>query len=98
MPKSKGEKGKAGKQKINIVAALILAAFTFLSISFHWFANLNLPLQDAVYQRENSVDSSIKIIAIDEKTLEALGQFETWTREPYAELIEILDGTGMRPG
>ncbi|MCC8017201.1 MAG: adenylate/guanylate cyclase domain-containing protein [Lachnospiraceae bacterium] len=95
MPERKRE--TASKRKINIAAALILTVFTFLSISFHWFANLNLILQDAVYQRENSVDSSIKIIAIDEKTLDALGQFETWTREPYAELIEILDGSGYAP-
>ncbi|MCD8218650.1 MAG: adenylate/guanylate cyclase domain-containing protein [Clostridiales bacterium] len=97
MRRGKGNGKKENKKKINIAAALVLAIFTFLSISGHWFANLNLTLQDAVYQRENSVDSSIKIIAIDEKTLDALGQFETWTREPYAELIEILDGGEYAP-
>ena len=43
------------------------------------------------------MDPSIKIIAIDEKTLEALGQFETWTREPYAELIELLNDSEYAP-
>ena len=73
--------------KRNMIAALLLAIFTFTAVYFQWFTSLNLLLQDAIYQRENPVDPSIKIIAIDEKTLEALGQFETWTREPYAELI-----------
>ena len=83
--------------KRNMIAALLLAIFTFTAVYFQWFTSLNLLLQDAIYQRENPVDPSIKIIAIDEKTLEALGQFETWTREPYAELIELLNGSEYAP-
>lgn len=80
-----------------MIAALLLAILTFTAVYFQWFTSLNLLLQDAIYQRENPVDPSIKIIAIDEKTLEALGQFETWTREPYAELIELLNGSEYAP-
>lgn len=83
--------------KKNMIAALLLAILTFTAVYFQWFTSLNLLLQDAIYQRENPVDPSIKIIAIDEKTLEALGQFETWTREPYAELIELLNGSECAP-
>ena len=83
--------------KKNMIAALLLAILTFTAVSFQWFTSLNFLLQDAIYQRENPVDPSIKIIAIDEKTLEALGQFETWTREPYAELIELLNGSEYAP-
>lgn len=83
--------------KKNMSAALLLAILTFTAVYFQWFTSLNLLLQDAIYQRENPVDPSIKIIAIDEKTLEALGQFETWTREPYAELIELLNGSEYAP-
>ncbi|MCD8364669.1 MAG: adenylate/guanylate cyclase domain-containing protein [Clostridiales bacterium] len=97
MQKVKGNGKRARNRKINIAAALILAVFTFFSVFCCWFANLNLTLQDAIYQRENSVDASIKIIAIDEETLDALGQFETWTRDIYAELIEILDGGDYAP-
>ena len=97
MQKGRRNGKKECKQKKNIAAALVLAVFAFLSVSCHWFANLNLTLQDAVYQRENSVDASVKIIAIDEKTLDALGEIDTWTREVYAELIEILDGGEYAP-
>lgn len=83
--------------KKNMIAALLLAILTFTAVYFQWFTSLNFLLQDAIYQRENPVDPSIKIIAIDEKTLEALGQFETWTREPYAELIELLNGSECAP-
>ena len=83
--------------KKNMIAALLLAILTFTAVYFQWFTSLNFLFQDAIYQRENPVDPSIKIIAIDEKTLEALGQFETWTREPYAELIELLNGSEYAP-
>lgn len=74
----------------NLFAALIVGIVVFLAVAYGWFYSLNRSLQDSVYQRENKVDSAIKIIVIDEKTLEKLGQFENWTREPYARLIETL--------
>ncbi len=79
------------KNKKNLASALLIGILTFAAVYFQWFAGLELSLQDSVYQRENAADPSIKIIAIDEKTLKALGQFENWTREPYAKLIELLD-------
>ena len=88
---------KLVNNKKNMIAALLLAILTFTAVFFQWFTSLNLLLQDSIYQRENPVDPSIKIIAIDEKTLEALGQFETWTREPYAELIELLNESEYAP-
>ena len=88
---------KLVNNKKNMIAALLLAILTFTAVFFQWFTSLNLLLQDSIYQRENPVNPSIKIIAIDEKTLEALGQFETWTREPYAELIELLNGSEYAP-
>lgn len=75
----------------NLMAACVLGILTFLSIAFQWLSGLDLMLQDVVYQRPEAVDNRIKVIAIDEKTLEALSPFETWTREPYAQLIETLN-------
>lgn len=85
------------KNKKNLIASCIIAMLAFFAVYFQWFSSLNLLLQDSVYQRENAANPSIKIIAIDEKTLEALGQFETWTREPYAKLIEILNQEEYMP-
>lgn len=75
----------------NLGAACILGVLTFCAVCFQWFSSLNLLLQDIVYQRSEQVNPNIKVIAIDEKTLQALGPFETWTREPYAQLIETLN-------
>ena len=80
----------SGKLKSLAVAAA-LGVLTFLAVFFQWFSSLDLLLQDGIYQRPGTVDGNIKVVAIDEKTLEALGPFETWTREPYAQLIQTLN-------
>ncbi len=84
-------------QKRNILASAVLAVLTFLAVCFGWFPTLELSLQDPVYQSPGRADPAIKLIAIDEKTLDALGQFEAWTREPYARLIHILNQEGNAP-
>lgn len=86
-----------GKYIKMIVAALVIALLAFLIVWFQWFPRTELALQDAVYQRREAIHPGIKIIAVDERTLSALGQFETWTREPYARLIELLNGSGYPP-
>ncbi len=84
----------------HVTVALVLGMLTFLAIYFDWFSGWNLSLQDTFYQQENRVDSSIKLIVIDEKTLDKLGPFERWTREPYAELLDTLykDGSPRAVG
>ena len=48
-------------------------------------------LKDALYQKPRGVQSNIKIIAIDEKTLDRLGRIDTWSRQTYADLINTLN-------
>ncbi len=86
-----------GKFLRSVTAALLIGLAVYLSVSLQWFPRADLALQDAVYQQGGAVNPNIKIIAIDERTLSALGQFETWTREPYARLIERLNGSGFPP-
>ncbi len=47
-------------------------------------------LADRLYQSARAIDNDIKIIAIDEKTLDALGPFGSWDRQVYADLIDAL--------
>lgn len=46
--------------------------------------------EDLIYQRGYSVPSDIKIIAIDNATLEKLGPYSGWDRFVFADLINIL--------
>lgn len=69
-------------------AAIFVAAFLF---SFYdVFSSFDSILQDKVYQNPRGINNKIKIIAIDDKTLETIGPFGTWSRSVYADMINIL--------
>ena len=45
---------------------------------------------DSVYAQLKGTDRHIKIIAVDEETLDAYGNFQQWSRKKAAELTELL--------
>ena len=47
-------------------------------------------MEDVLYRRPAGSSKNIKIIGVDEKTINAYGKFENWSREKLAELIEVL--------
>lgn len=79
--------------KKNLVLAieiLIIGLMTFMLCYTDAFYSLDSLYKDKLYQQPRAVDPTIKIIAIDEKTMEALGPFGTWPRSTYAEILDIL--------
>ncbi|MBP3621643.1 MAG: adenylate/guanylate cyclase domain-containing protein [Lachnospiraceae bacterium] len=75
----------------DLVESLIVIALVFLLTITNLFSHLDYMLKDALYQIPRGVSSQIKIIAIDDKTLEELGPINTWSRQYYADLINILN-------
>lgn len=75
----------------DLLEAVIVMALVFIFTVTNLFSPLDYMLKDAVYQIPRGVSSQIKIIAIDEKTLEELGPIHTWSREYYGQLIQILN-------
>lgn len=82
--------------RTTVVSALVVFLFAVLTYTtgtggtFHYIEN---PLRDAlgaknVWQREP--DTKIKILKIDSKSLDAIGQFP-WDRSVYADVIEKLE-------
>ena len=69
---------------------VVMFLVIFLTIT-NLFSSLDYMLKDALYQIPRGVDNDIKIIAIDERTIEELGQINTWSRDYYAKLIEALN-------
>lgn len=69
---------------------LVMFLVIFLTVT-NLFSSLDYMLKDALYQIPRGVDNDIKIIAIDERTIEELGQINTWSRDYYAQLIEVLN-------
>ncbi|WP_127585169.1 CHASE2 domain-containing protein [Paenibacillus koleovorans] len=80
--------------RTSIIAAIVIALISVLSYttgtggSFHYVEN---PLRDALsgVMQQHEPDTQIKIIKIDSKSLEAIGQYP-WDRTVYANLIEKL--------
>ena len=70
------------------ILLIILAVFITLSR----FPNeLEVIAEDALYQKAEAIPDKIKIIAIDETTLDELGPYSEWDRALFAELIDKLN-------
>lgn len=82
---------KKGMIRDYIEAAVVFLIVLLLSVT-NLLSPLDYILKDGLYQIPRGVDSRIKIIAIDEATLEELGPIQTWSRSYYADLIRILNG------
>jgi adenylate cyclase len=52
---------------------------------------------DALYYPKTPASNTIKIIAMDEKTLQEYGNNRTWNRDIWAQLIETLNSTDYDP-
>lgn len=73
-----------------ILISVAASVLTFILAYSGIFARLDYILTDALYQKPVVLNNDIKIIAIDEKSMNELGSYDTWGREYYAELLNIL--------
>lgn len=76
----------------DLAEAVVIFFVVFLFAVTNLLSAMDYILRDTLYQLPRGVDSRIKIIAIDEATLEALGPINTWSRSYYADLIQKLNG------
>lgn len=79
------------KRSIQLGVILFLAITCGVMTYFESFFTWDHVITDYLYQRAGYVEPSIKIIAIDEKTLAEYGTFGTWSRQRYADLINTID-------
>ena len=75
----------------DIFESLIIFVLIFFMTVINPFSSIDYMLKDLLYQIPRGVSTQIKIIAIDEKTLEELGPINTWSRQYYADLIYMLN-------
>ena len=74
-----------------IIESVIAGALVFILTVFNVLSPLDYMIRDRLYQIPRGIDSNIKIIGIDERTLDAYGPIQTWSRKRYAQLIEKLN-------
>lgn len=79
--------------KTPLVFLLFTIPVLLMSVFGTWDA-VEYALQDRLYQEERQVDADIVIIAIDEKSLNQLGQWP-WPRKIHATLLEKLEQAGV---
>ncbi len=79
------------KNLILCLEIIVIGIVTFLFSYMDVFYSLDAIYKDRLYQQPRTVDPTIKIVSVDEKTLEALGPFGTWPRSTYAKLLEKLE-------
>lgn len=73
------------------LCSLILLLAGFLASNFNLFYAADRYMMDSLYQRQSKPSADIRIIAIDEKTLDAYGPYASWSREKSAELVTLLN-------
>lgn len=79
-------------------ASILLVFFvSFLTFKSGILKSIDNIFTDQVYQSVRTINNDIKIIAIDEKTLEKLGPFGGFSRQIYADLNRILMTKDSKP-
>lgn len=76
--------------KENLIFSLIMAALIAVASFSSLLFSVDHFLRDKLYNQKNGTNPNIVIVGVDEETLEAYGDFNTWSREKTAELIEML--------
>ena len=73
------------------IRLLIVAALAFFLCFSQCLYSFDKMIADRIYQKPSVTNSAIKIIAIDERTIQTYGDISTWSREIPARLVEILN-------
>ncbi|MBP1576975.1 MAG: adenylate/guanylate cyclase domain-containing protein [Oscillospiraceae bacterium] len=72
------------------IACILSVMIAFSAAFFNIFDMAGQIFEDSFYHRAGSIDPNIRIICIDERTMERLGDFSEWDREVYADLVQTL--------
>lgn len=73
-----------------IIASIVVIILTFILSVSGILYSFDKVVADKWYQKPTKTNPQIKIIAIDEKTLQAYGDMKTWDRTLPADLVELL--------
>lgn len=91
------KKTNKANRYLNICTVLVFSIIVVLMTVFHFSYELENITEDLLYQRAGSIKNDIKIIAVDEETLDQLGPYTDWDRIYFARLIDMLGESENRP-
>ena len=73
-----------------IVTSVLCGVIAFLTVLTGAFRTVDNTVADMLYHHAGSVNANIKIIKIDDKTMNKMGDFSKWNRDVYAQLIDTI--------
>lgn len=73
-----------------IVTSVLCVIVAFLMTYTGVFGTVDQTAEDMLYHRPGNINADIKIIKIDDRTMNKMEDFSTWNRDVYAELVETL--------
>lgn len=76
-----------------VITAAFVFALVFIVAFLQMLYRFDRIFSDPLYQSGSASNSRIKIIAIDEKTIQKYGDVSNWSREIYAELTRTLNAS-----
>lgn len=86
----KGDDGVKNNILKNIFIGIIGSIITFFLIFSGVLRSADKAAEDVLYHHPSSTDTQIKIIKIDDRTMNQLGDYSTWNRDVYADLLKTL--------
>lgn len=81
---------KKNSKAVTAIEAALMFVLAFLISFYDVFYSFDSLLRDKLYQQPRGINNKIKIIAIDDKTLQDIGPFGTWSRSVYGDVIDKL--------
>ncbi len=81
----------------HVVVTLLIVVLTAVLMVFGAFGEPESYAEDSLYQKGEVIPADIKIIAIDEETLQELGPYTDWSRDYFARLMEIFNSAEKKP-
>ena len=78
------------KKIISWLAAFVPVLVLILTVLWNPLYTFDSLLCDHLYTRMDGTGKNIKIIAVDEETLNTYGNFHQWSREKMAQLVDTL--------
>ena len=74
-----------------ILASLLAGVIAFSAVYFNLLSMVDKTAEDILYHKSSSTETKIRIIKIDDKTMNELGDISTWDRSVYTKLLDVLN-------
>jgi len=72
------------------LACLLCGVLAFCGVYTGVLGMANKSAEDVLYHHAGTLDGRIKIIKIDDRTMNQMGEYSTWQRDVYAQLLDYL--------